>query len=99
VGLILRYTLPGNAPSEFLLAVEGNSSSNCSEMELSFEVGQSIQVNTLQDSFTCAIQGKVFKDASGSFIRTTVSEGEGKKRGVTGWRLLVPWRGISFEAK
>ena len=73
VGLILKYSIVGNVPKEFLLAVEGNSSSNCSEMEMSFEVGQTIQVNTLEDSFTCSIQGKIFKDASGNFVRSTVS--------------------------
>ena len=74
VGAIIRYSTKSNEPDQFFLAIEQNTtnSTNCSKFEFTFEVGSTIQINTLDDSFTCAVGGKVFKDAEGNFIRTTV---------------------------
>jgi hypothetical protein len=73
VGVILRYAIPGDQPDEYFLA---ELSENCSNLSSVFEVGQTIQINTRTDNFTCSVSGKVFKDDQGNAIRSTVREGE-----------------------
>lgn len=71
MGAILRYTIKGSDPKQFFL-MNNVTNLSCSESN-SFEVGESIQIITLEDSFTCSVSGKIFKDAGGNFIRSTVN--------------------------
>ena len=75
VGAALKYFAKSSVVNRFYLALEKNITNltNCSNSELTFEVGDTIQINTIEDSFTCSIGGKVFKDAEGNFIRSSVS--------------------------
>lgn len=69
IGIILRYGINGSEHREFYLAEVRDNCSNASD---SFEVGETIQINTLKDNFTCSVSGKVFQDEEGAPIRTTV---------------------------
>lgn len=73
MGVVLNYGIKGTVPEEFDLA-----ENNCSMEERYFSVGQAIQVNTKSDNFLCSVSGKVFKDAKGNSIRSTVRVMGGK---------------------
>ncbi len=70
VGIIFTYGPSSTEPEQFYLAEQVNNCSNLSER--TFEVGQTIQLNTMEDSFACSVEGKVFRDNRGNFIRQTV---------------------------
>ena len=73
----MRFAIPGQQPEEYYLVESRDNCSNLSERY--FEVGQTIQINTMEDNFTCSVVGKVFRDDEGAPIRATVSKEEGRE--------------------
>lgn len=83
IGVALRFGISGSEPQEYFLAELRDNCTNLSEGI--FEVGETIQINTRKDNFTCSVSGKVFQDDRGDPIRSTVS-GKGRGReGGGGW--------------
>lgn len=77
IGVLLRYALPGSPTAQFIFSRRYDSRT-CSETDR-LEIGESIQISSWNsdagegDSFLCSVDGKVFRDQAGNYIRQTVS--------------------------
>ena len=84
IGILLRFGLPGSflcndEPVEFIFSQSiANGVEKCAEGHV-LEIGENIQISSHNaatgggDSFTCTVDGKVFRDQEGNYIRETVS--------------------------
>ena len=83
IGILLRFGLPNSflctdSSAEFLFSRSFDNSKACAEGDV-LEIGEIIQISSYNagtgdgDSFLCAVEGKVFRDQEGNYIRETVS--------------------------
>ena len=82
IGILLRFGLPGSffctdSSAEFIFSRQFVNSKSCAEGDV-LEIGEVIQISSHNadsgggDSFLCAVEGKVFRDQEGNYIRETV---------------------------